>query len=220
LFPVGEHLNMPTDPVQALLDRPVPQFEARPPYFATPREYDALRAAGLVDLPPEPDEPPPAPAAPPDLSSVPPDPPPRAQRQRSAPGNDFWDGARILVIDFTGKHVRPVTAPVERQHHEHVERKVIGWARTRTPLVFHVEEGIGKDGHSERMEAGTLIEVLKPDGRDERDKEYRKTIDQKEKREPRQQVVIRWWGGISLVWGSEIEAVNEDVYKEGRTEAS
>lgn len=219
LFPVGEHLNMPTDPVQALLDRPVPQFEEQTPCLAEAATLAPDLSSAEPNLPSIPPdlssaEPPPAAVSPPS------EPAPRAQRQRSAPNDEFWNGSRILVLDFTGKHVRPVTAPIERQHHERVERKVIGWARTRVPLLFFVEEGIGKDGHTERMEPNTLVEVLKPDDRDERDKEYRKRIDQNEKREPRQQVVVRWWGGTSLVWGSEIEAVNEDVYKEGRTEAS
>jgi hypothetical protein len=122
-------------------------------------------------------------------------------------------------LPAVGAPPEPAKEPAPPRH-EHVPRKVIGYARTRVDHKFFFEEGIGKDGHFEVLAAGAVVEVLEPNERDRADQDYQKRRDANEKRAPRQLVVVRWWGGVSLLWGADVERASEQAYKDYTAEAA
>ncbi len=97
--------------------------------------------------------------------------------------------------------------------HEKVERTVVGYARVRADQKFFFSEGIGKPGYFDFLKAGSMVEVLAPDERDLNDQQYQRQRDVNHKLPPRQLVVVRWWGGISLLWGSDVERVTVEQYR-------
>jgi hypothetical protein len=140
------------------------------------------------------------------------EPPSASKHERVEPAAPLKKVRRVLVLDYTKKRVASVAEPAQPLPREHVERKVIAYARMKESLRFFFGGGIGKDGHFDCLSAGTVVEVLEPNERDQRDQDQQKRRDVTEKRPPRQLVVVRWWGGVSLVWGGEVERATEDEY--------
>ncbi len=161
-------------------------------------------------------EAPPVEPAPPLVEEEPPPAPKHGRVARSALAEKTH---RILLLDYTKKRVTSVAEPAQPLPRDHVERTVIAYARMKENLRFFFEESIGKDGHFDCLSAGTIVEVLEPNERDQRDQDQQKRRDVTEKRPPRQLVVIWWRGAVSLVWGSEVERATEDEYKKYIEEA-
>ena len=82
----------------------------------------------------------------------------------------------------------------ERESKKKVERVVTGYARVKTDKSFS-----RADREYEVLSAGTVLEVLKPDQRDEQDLERQARMDH------RQLVVLRWKKRAILLFGSDVE---------------
>lgn len=82
----------------------------------------------------------------------------------------------------------------EQESKKKVERVVIGYARVKVDKSFS-----RPDREYDVLSAGTVLEVLRPDQRDEQDFERQAKMDH------RQLVVLRWKRRAILLFGTDIE---------------
>lgn len=111
-----------------------------------------------------------------------------------------WPHLSVAERAWLLKH--PLTARPERQaqaeQRAKVERKVIGYARVKQEKRF----GGGVNREYEVVQAGTILEVLAPDSRDETDQKFQERIDPKKR-----WVVLRWQKRAVLLFAHDIERV-------------
>ena len=117
------------------------------------------------------------------------------------------DGKRVLVLvpqwNSLTVEERKRMCPGEFQKTDPIrrtlsksERRVIGKARLRNDMEF-VKRGSSME--YEKIEAGTILEVLEPNELDRRDQEHQAKLDGK------QLVVVRMNGRAVLVYGTQLE---------------
>lgn len=82
----------------------------------------------------------------------------------------------------------------EQETKKKVERVVIGYARVKEDKMF-----ARPDREYETLRAGTVLEVLQPDQRDQQDVERQARMDH------RQLVVLRWKKRAILLFGADVE---------------
>lgn len=98
----------------------------------------------------------------------------------------------------------------EQENKKKVERVVVGYARVKENKMF-----ARQDREYEVLSAGTVLEVLKPDQRDEQDLERQARMDH------RQLVVLRWKKRAILLFGSDVErAERSDWERDGNPKQS
>lgn len=104
----------------------------------------------------------------------------------------------VAAEDREPPHIQPGYRPpsVDR------ERKVLGYARVRTAMTFHVGKGVLQD-----LPAGRVIELIEPNDYESSELEHWEAKHQ-------QHVVVRWANGVCLVLGRDIERVHADAWRE------
>lgn len=102
------------------------------------------------------------------------------------------DAERSRYLRRIAKGGSAESAPIERE-----ERVVIGRARVRTRQRF--KGGLGQE--VEWLEAGSVLEVLRPDRRDQAD------IDRQVRMDKRQLVALRWQNRVVLLYASDVERI-------------
>jgi hypothetical protein len=109
----------------------------------------------------------------------------------------------------------PAAAP-EPPAAKPVERRVIGYVKTRIAMPWYQSMGIGQEGLTLTMEAGTCLEVLDPDARDRQDQEWQVRHDKK-------QVIVIWWRDKRrLVFNDTVDRIDKadfDKYEKERADA-